>query len=292
MKYITSQHATIKFRWQLAVYINSLFNLGIPAEDIIVLFADCNNMVPEYIRNKYHVNVFVFKDNREDKGYIPSIKPYLMYRYLSENPQAQQEDYVYTDSDIVIREPLDFNKLKGDANHWFGSDCGGYLNIGYLNYVSNSQQIIQTMLNTVGIDYSQIKSIDKDCIGAQYVIFKPKADYFEKVYKDSYRLYYATNRIDSNFQTWVAEMYATLWNLPYFNIVPTASKELDFAWATDSAEDFMNCKIYHDAGVIDDKQGLFYKGNYNTREPFKDNFDFIESNTASYYYAKCIKATK
>lgn len=292
MKYLTSQNATVKFKWQLSVYITSLLEIGVNPKDIVVLFSDSDSHIPKYIRDHYHVDVHVYEDNREDKSYIPSIKPYLVYRYLDENPFARLEDYVYTDSDIIIREPLDFSLLPADCKNWYGSDCGGYLDMEYLNYVDNSEKIINAMLETVGVTIDDVKSIDANCIGAQYIISNPSPEYFKKVYQDSYKLYHATIKIESNFQHWVAEMYATLWNMPLFNINPHISDELAFTWGTDSAETFKENKIYHDAGVVDGNQGLFYKGNYNMREPFDDDFSFISKDKASYYYTQYIKATK
>ena len=292
MKYITSQHATTKFKWQLSVYICSLLSLGVSPKDVVVLFSNSNTAVPKYIKEHYGVDVHVYDDRREEKSYIPSIKPYLVYRYLDENVDARHEDYVYTDSDIIIREPLDFKKVPANSNNWYGSDCGGYLNLGYLNYVNNSTKVINTMKSVIGVSDDDIKGINSNCIGAQYVISNPSPEYFKKVYQDSSKLYKETTKIDTNFQHWVAEMYATLWNLPVFGITPHVSDELSFTWGTGTAEEFNTNKIYHDAGVVDGSKGLFYKGDYNDREPFKDDFSSIDKDTASYWYTQYIKRVK
>src|SRR5699024_11730931 len=74
---------------------------------------------------------------------------------------------------------------------------------------------------------------------------------------------------DTNLQKWTAEMWATLWNMPLFDVMPRAKKEMEFTWATDSIEKWNKNKIYHNAGVTQDMKDMFFKGDYINKEDRK-----------------------
>ena len=61
MKYIYVQPAIERFEWELKGSIKSLVDLGVPYSDIILLFIDYNNKIPEKFRDM-GVNVFSFGD--------------------------------------------------------------------------------------------------------------------------------------------------------------------------------------------------------------------------------------
>ena len=283
MKFIMCQPAIYRFEWELEVALTQLKSLGI--EDIVLLFSKHNSNVPAYLQKKYDVEIHEYDDSRDDKSYIPSIKPYLWYRYLKENPSRQMGTYFYMDSDVLIREiPLVIPK----SNLWYGSDCKSYLGVDYLD--NHGTHILDTMCEIIGID-SEVIRRTQPTAGAQWIIKDPTIEYWQKVYNDCNNIYaYLSSLNNTKVQKWTAEMWAQLWNMYYFNIESATHKELDFCWATDPVDKFYKTKIYHNAGVIDASQGMFFKGQYVHKNPFKDNLNLFDPSKASIKYVDAIKA--
>ena len=285
MKYIMAQPAVVRFEWEVKVAIYGLLKAGILKEDIVILFSRHKESVISEIRN-LGVNVHVYSDNRVDFEYIPSLKPYLMHRYLEEDVSRENETYFFMDSDVIVKEqPETDSYLRGV---WYGSDCGGYLNYDYIVQCDNGFNILKDMSEIVGVSIEDIKSMNNSSIGAQYIISQPSSEYFKKVYEDSIKLWKYIKDKDTNYQKWCQEMVATLWNMPLFDVMPRAKKEMEFTWATDSIEKWNKNKIYHNAGVTNDMKDMFFKGNYVNKDPFNEDFSYVDKNKASYEYTKLI----
>lgn len=279
------QPAIYRFEWELEVCLTRMINLGI--KDIILLFSKHNSKIPKYLKNKYGVEVHEYEDLRKDKTYIPSIKPYLWAKFLQEDRNRENETYFYMDSDVILRDiPL----IQPSSDIWYGSDCTSYLSVEYID--SKGDSLLESMCEIIGVDSEFIRDQNPVC-GAQWVISNPTFEYWLKVYEDSIKLYDYLNGIEnSDIQKWTAEMWAQLWNVYYFGKTTEVNKELDFCWATDSVERYYQTKIYHNAGVIDAKQGLFFKGQYDHKSPFKDNLGFVDSNKASFKYVEALREVK
>lgn len=103
MKIIMCQPANLRFEWELKVVLTNLSNLGY--NNVVLLMLKEDPIVLSNLKEAFpKVEIFSFDDNREDKSCIPSIKPYLWYMFLSENPSYENEDYLYIDSDVIFRE--------------------------------------------------------------------------------------------------------------------------------------------------------------------------------------------
>ena len=289
MKYVMAQPAVPRFEWEVKVAIYGLFKIGIAKEDIVILFSKHSDEVVKNIE-KLGVNVHVYDDKRFDVSYIPSIKPYLMYRYLEEDRLREKETYFFMDSDVIVKEEIKIkNPLEGV---WYGSDCGGYLNYDYITQCEDGQQLIKDMAEIVGISIDDVKRMNKNSIGAQYIMSKPTSEYFKKVYEDSIKLWLYVKDRQTNYQKWCQEMVATLWNMPYFEKMPRVSKDMEFTWATDDIKKWDENKIYHNAGVTNDMKDMFFKGDYINKDPFNEDFSHINRNKASYEYTKLITEAK
>jgi len=282
MKYIMCQPAIHRFKWELEVSITRLKKLGI--NDIVLLFSKRDDNIPSYLSTKYGVETHIYEDNRRDRSYIPSIKPYLWAKYLQEDRSRELDDYFYIDSDVIFRGiPI----VEPNVNVWYGSDCQSYLGIDYLD--SKGPDIFNRICHIVGVDPNYIRQQNPIC-GAQWVISKPSFEYWLKVYEDSNRLYRYLNSIGSTgIQKWTAEMWAQLYNVYYFDKVTQIHSELDFAWSTDNVDTYYGVKILHNAGVIDDRQKLFFKGKYTRTSPFNDDLTFVDPTKASIKYVEAIK---
>ena len=289
MKYVMSQPAVLRFEWEIEVAIYALFKIGIAKEDIVILFSKHSDEVVKNIE-RLGVNVHVYDDNRFDKSYIPSIKPYLMYRYLEEDRLREKETYFFMDSDVIVKEEIKINNpLEGV---WYGSDCGGYLNYDYIAQCEDGQQLIKDMAEIVGISIDDVKRINENSIGAQYIMSNPTSEYFEKVYEDSIKLWLYVKDRQTNYQKWCQEMVATLWNMPYFEKIPRVSKDMEFTWATDDIKKWNERKIFHNAGVTQDRTELFFKGTYTNSTPYEVDINNYSKDFASYNYVKLIHEAK
>lgn len=276
------QPAIHRFEWELEVALTRMKKLGV--NDIVLLFARHNSKIPTFLKDKYGVEVHIYDDRRNDRNYIPSIKPYLWSRYLKEDKSREKESYFYLDSDVIFRElPV----IQSDPNIWYGSDCGHYLGVEYID--STGKGIFEQMCKIVGVDPDYIRK-ENPVAGAQWIISQPTYEYWDKVYEDSVKLYrYLNSRTYSNIQKWTAEMWAQLYNVYYFGKTTAVDKELDFCWATDNVERYYKTKIYHNAGVTEANNDLFFKGKYVHTSPFKEDLSFINPNKASIKYVEALK---
>ena len=146
MKYVMAQPAVPRFEWEVKVAIYGLLKAGVLKEDIVILFSRHEESVISEIKN-IGVNVHVYSDDRVDFEYIPSLKPYLMHRYLEEDVSRENETYFFMDSDVIVKEqPETDSHLRGV---WYGSDCGGYLNYDYIVQCDNGFNILKDMSEIV-----------------------------------------------------------------------------------------------------------------------------------------------
>lgn len=278
------QPAVQRFEWEVATAVYDLQQNGIKDSDIVVLFSEHDNNIIERLKAKFDVNIHVYVDSRTDKSYIPSLKPYLMYRYLLENSDREKETYYYIDSDVVFNSIPDPSQRPISPERWYGSDCSGYMDLNYICSCRNSQKVIQGLTDIIGIKLSDIKRMD--CIGAQYVLCEPKAYQFEKIYKDSIQLWRFIRNVDTDFQKWTVEMFATLYNMAYFGIKPVSHSSLDFIFPSDDIERFNDVHIMHNAGVTAEHNNLFRKSDYINISPFNADLSHVDKSKASYSYVE------
>ncbi|NHI70442.1 hypothetical protein [Lactococcus garvieae] len=271
MKFVFAQPAKKRFAWELRTAITSLVDLGVAKSDIVLLFSKEDDSVPEMFTE---CDVHVYLDERYDKSYIPSIRPYLWWKYLSEDTTRENETYAYLDSDTVVLDLSAFS-VRATKSRWYCSDTVGYIGYRYLQSVTHAKSTLETMLEAIKVPEEWLESIEKDSGGAQWVIKNPKAGYWHDVYVNSIVLFKAIDPLDTSLQKWTAEMWAQLWTMYHYGVAPKVSKHLDFAWATD--DELGDNKIIHNAGVTDKKEhkGLFFKGKYLDVPPLS----VLEQNT-------------
>ena len=77
-------------------------------------------------------------------------------------------------------------------------------------------------------------------------------------------------------QIWCADMWAVLWNLWFWDKQVFVTDKLSFSWATSGVNEWDKYQIFHNAGVVNDSYGLFYKGKYQLVAPYdikQDDFN-------------------
>jgi len=239
--YVSAQPDLPYFHWQCEVYGFNFVEKGIDPSDIHMVFGMVN---PEQKPSKSAIdlrklgyNVHFYSENRDDKNYIASIKPYLISNWLRHNPEFKRYD----------------DKYK----------------IGEL-------ELIKRMTDVLGIDIDCLENKNDVSGGAQYIIKDTNYKDWYKIYKDSNELYHVLNNfhnqypIDNGIQVWTAEMWSLLWNLWCMKKETRIVDELGFSWATDTIDIYNKKPILHMAGVQPhEKEKKFYKGEFTNINPIE-----------------------
>lgn len=256
--------------------------------EVILLFKESDFTVPGFFRKKYpECSVFTFSDGRDDKSYIPSIRPYLWWQYLKQHPEAEQETYIYIDSDIIFREWPDWASLNVGPKRWISSDCSGYIGYDYVNSRTNGPEIASKMAEICGISLEQMKATPG--AGAQWLIQNPTAAFWERSYNDSNRIHHYFKGVNSNIQKWTAEMWAQLFGMTREGIeVVIDHKELDFCLPTDDVAKWDTVKILHNAGVTGSGD-MFFKGLYDQTSPLGQDFSGVRKDKATIKYVEALQ---
>lgn len=314
--FVSAQPDVPYFHWQIEIYIHNFIEKGVPPKNVHIILGLVNgNSEPSKQSlklKKYGVNVHYYNDDRIDKKYIPSIKPYLISKWLSEYPNNGDCFFLH-DSDIIFRELPNFEQLCEDDILYL-SDTVGYIGYNYImdcgkryhekHPIIDENELLDKMTDVVGISIDCVKCNQKNSGGGQYLIKNTNHRLWEKIYDDSVSLYQQMINFQKNYpihpgeiQFWTAEMWSLLWNLWLDGKVTKIIKELDFSWATDPISVFKRKPILHMAGVTDSlKDKKFYKGEFIHQNPInklKENpntFDYIEKNSATIKYVEIMKS--
>ena len=314
--FVTAQPDVPYFIWQIKLYVHNFIEKGIDPNQIHVIFSIINrNEEPskESLKLKdFGINVHHFMDERTKKQYIPSIKPYLISKWLELNPEYGKLFFLH-DADIIFRELPSFDRLLNDEVSYL-SDTIGYIGYKYImdcceryekNHPSSEKgQLIKEMANVIGIDVDVIKENQDNSGGGQYLIKNSTPELWKKIYEDCTPLYNQMLDYQKRFpispgeiQFWTAEMWALLWNLWLSNHKTKITKDFDFSWATDSIEIYEKRPILHMAGVTDDmKNRKFFKGEFINVSPIQKLideptfFDFIENTSSTVKYIDNMKS--
>ena len=314
--FVSAQPDVLYFHWQTELYVNNFISKGINPKNIHVIFG-----LPEgkeelseraFLLKSTGVNVHHFKDDRILKHYIPSIKPYLIKKWLEKNPEHGKLFFLH-DSDIVFRELPNFDDLVDDEDNYV-SDTKGYIGLNYIKSCEqkyrnkypqlNETPIIDLMSEIVGINKFILEQNDQHVGGAQYLLKNQEVDIWNKIYHDSNKLYFKLLEFqknhpldDGHLQVWTAEMWSLLWNQWLYGYRTKVSESLSFSWASDNIGKYEEKNILHMAGVTEDmKDRKFYKGEFIEEDPIeklksdKNYFDYIDDQSSTIKYVDIIRS--
>ena len=116
--------------------------------------------------------------------------------------------------------------------------------------------------------------------GAQYILKGVTAEYWQKVYKDCFTIKDFLQNSNTKVQVWCAEMWATLWNLWYFDLETDLHPLLDFCMSRDPIDELK--PIIHNAGEMG--AGNFDKRKYVNKYP--EHGLKVASDMCNYLYYK------
>ena len=313
--FVTAQPDVPYFHWQVKLYTHNFIEKGIDPNQIHVIFSTLgNNKLSQGAEDlkKIGINIHSYKDERVNKRYIPSIKPFLLYKWLEQYPQYGKCFFLH-DADIIFRELPDFEKMMNDDICYL-SDTIGYIGYNYImdccnryeknHPTSEKGQLLQEMVDVIGVSVDCVKCNQENSGGGQYLIKNTDHNLWKKIYDDCTPLYNQMLDYQKRFpinpgeiQFWTAEMWSLLWNLWLNGNETKITKELDFSWATDPIQVYEKKPILHMAGVTDNlKRIKFYKGEYINVDPIEKlrnnpkHFDYVEVNSSTIKYIEVMKS--
>jgi hypothetical protein len=313
--FVTAQPDVPYFHWQSKIYCHNFIEQGIKPEQIHIIFGIVDGKTEpskESLELKsIGVNVHHYMDERHQKHYIPNIKPFLVSKWIKDYPELGKCFFLH-DADIIFRELPNFEELLSDDISYL-SDTKGYIGYDYINSCceryekqypnSDKGQLIQEMVDVIGVDVECVKCNQDNSGGGQYIIKNTDHFIWNKIYEDCTPLYDQMMSYQRRFpispgeiQFWTAEMWSLLWNLWLFGVETKITDELSFSWATDSVRIYEKYPILHMAGVTHDlKTTKFYKGefiNVNPLDKLKENinyFNYVDSDSSTIKYVDIMK---
>lgn len=296
MIYICAQPAIQYFAWQVDVMLHSFINAGINEKNIHIVSAIQNKIDPYFYRLeiKYPDVIFAYyEDTRSDKSYISSIRPHVLKKHFAKFNNLTYGEIFYHDCDIVLTKPI-YIKDKEEKICYL-SDTISYIGYDYIK--SKGDDVLNLMLDTVGIDEATVKNNQINSGGAQYLMNGIDQYFWENVEQDCVNLYKKVTELNKvkkqenadyhELQIWCSDMWAVLWNLWKRNKVTKVIPEMDFNWATTHINKWNENYIYHNAGVTSPNDGMFFKGNYINELP--DLFLKLDDDKCSYNYYQIVQ---
>ena len=307
MIFLTAQPAVPYFRWQTEIYLTQFSTLGLK-QRCVALFGYTEQEPPKWVDElrEEGFRVFAYPDTREDKSYIPSIRPHIIAKFLRDHPELG-ETVFYHDSDILFYRLPSFHLLLNDDVDYL-SDTVSYIGYEYIKecserYAKNNPELrpdslTETMTTLAGISVEQIRENQLGSGGAQYLLKNLNYQMFVDIEKLSVRLFKVITDFDKKgnkedgwdgVQIWCAGMWADLWTLWNRGHKTVVHPTLSFNFATVNYTDLGKHNIYHLAGVVGSlKNTAFYKGEYTDCDLIRDktraDFDYVLQSSSTTYY--------
>ena len=311
--FVSAQPDEIYFHWQVEIYLYQFSKHNI-IDRCYALFGyngDMPSVYAQKLANKYPCIKF-YKDTREEKKYIPSIRPNLLSQFFGEFPHLGKNVF-YHDSDIFLTKLPRFDlMLNPDDMCGYLSDTISYIGYNYIRECSGRYKRIHNSLADLDILNGMCKVLDIDPViirnnqnnsgGAQYLLKNIDASYWRTCEEKCEMLYgYLVEYekkypIGHHIQKWTTDMWVILWEYWRRGGKTVIHKELDFSWGTYTAKDYSLYNIFHLAGVTNQNcKDKFHKGKF-TKETVFDAylknpklFNNISPNNATYLYTNVIK---
>ena len=290
LRFVCAQPASVYYAWQVEVMINNFMVMGVNPNHIDIVCWKQNGSIPEEwtkLATRYPARFFFYDDTRETKHYISSIRPNILKQHWAARPEIHNDAIFYHDCDIIFTKPPTewITDIMINDKRWYGSDTRWYIGHDYIK--SKGDDILEAMCDIVGISKFDVESNELNSIGAQYLMKSIDYEFWDKVERDSERLFKEITDLNNikksiqpsyhELQIWCADMWAVLWNGWLRENHTVCHENFNFSWGTSTIEDYHKLNIMHNAGVTQSGQGLFY------------NTPLIRENTASSEYWKWIK---
>mgnify|MGYP003632428745 FL=1 len=308
MIYLSCQPAIDRYTWEVEVYLENFLKMGVPPQQIHLV----NGLDREWkeipsswrkLQKKYSsVNFWFYYDTRPlDNNYPPSLQAHLLEKHWIHNPQLEKETIFFHDADFILTRPFDFTPFLQDE-HWYLSNTISYIGAEYIR--SKGEQVLDKMCSIAGIEKRFVVQNQGGSGGAQKLIKKVDSKYWKDVYDLSMRFWrevpVVSERIKKEKQSkgepyhelqhWTMSMWAELWTGWKLGKSTRVVKEFNFMFATNPIGDWDTYPFFHNAGVMgNDRDKLFYKGDYDSKLPYKLGLLNADKSKASFRYYQWIK---
>jgi hypothetical protein len=281
--------------------------MGVSPEQIHVvggLVASWDEIPLEWRKLREHfkdVKFFFYDDTREGtNNYQPSIQSHLLEKHWLENPYLENESVFFHDADFIFTKPFDFTPFLQDKI-WYFSDTISYIGYDYIS--SKGDEIIDTMCDIAFIDKELVKQNQSNSGGAQKLIKKVPHWYWKEAFDLQMRWWreippisqkIANEKKESGedylqLQHWTMSMWAELWMAWIMGRETRVPKEFDFHFAIDNINRWDDRYFFHNAGVTDSNQGMFFKGLFNDKLPYGYEIPNMRDNVTGYKYYQLVQ---
>ncbi len=118
------------YLWQVLVQINNFRKMGYEIDahyPVCCFYSNQSNILKKLlssdnIKSKFHP----YDDDRVDRTYTASMKPWLMSKYFQQFPEEKDNIYIYLDPDVIFFKHINWNDYADD-DIWYESDTCSYL---------------------------------------------------------------------------------------------------------------------------------------------------------------------
>lgn len=178
------------------------------------------------------------------RSYNAAMKPWLVGKFLSENPDLVGEQLLIVDPDCLPLRPWP----AAVPGALLGTDTDSYTGVGYLR----SKHAWEPLCELVGVDPD--KAAQYRGVGAQYVTTGLPGRWWEKVAELSVDAFRMLSRIPAPegdpyaVQAWCSEMYVTQLAAIRDGITPAPYKGMSMVWANGPRSGWETEGFFHDAG--------------------------------------------
>jgi hypothetical protein len=297
MKFVCAQPADKFYTWQIEVMCRNFAKNGIDPRDQVILVGIKDGQIPkDWIKLKQGfplVNFYFYENDREAKHYAPSIYFHLLKKHFEASDQLHNQVLFLHDCDMVFIKPPHLHKYE-PGRSWYLSDTNSYLNYDYIQ--TKGDDLYLTMCKVIGIDPVIPKIMNSNSGGAQYIVKNTDAKFWAKVEADSVALfdlfiykesdYVMKHDHDYPIQKWTAGMWSILWNAWKGGHETKVDQGLDFAWPTYRSDAIDNYSIFHNAGVINGSQGMFYKNDFWEKLPYFADINVDQDKASAFYWSE------
>ena len=296
IRYVCAQPANEYYVWQVDVMLKNFKKQGINLNQVDIVCWKQNGTIPESwlkLARHYSARFFFYEDTRETKDYVSSIRPNILKQHFKKYPEVGDDIIFYHDCDIVFTKPPSewiTEDMRSD-DKWYGSDTRWYIGHDYI--ISKGEDVLDKMCEIVGIDKGIVEGNELNCIGAQYLMKGIDFSFWDKVEKDSERLFKEISELSSKksigrpeyheLQIWCSDMWAVLWNGWLRGAETICDDGFKFTWATEFENSWNENNIFHNAGVTNSTSNLFYKAEYMNKYPYNVTLE-LKTDSASYKY--------
>jgi hypothetical protein len=303
LRFVCAQPATNYYIWQVETMINNFMEMGINPNQVDIVCSIGDDGIPEgwtKMAQTYPARFLFYKDTRITKHYISSIRPNILKQHWLKFPELKDEVILYHDCDMIFtKPPKDWitDEMLTDDN-WYGSDTNSYISYDYIK--EKGDDVLDLMSEIAGISKDTLLSNNVNCIGAQYLMKGITNWYWERVEWDCELLFKWITDLNVQkvkddpshhpIQIWCSDMWSVLWNGWKMGKNTICHPNFNFTWGTHGEDIWDKNNIFHNAGVLNTMEELFYKGKWHSELPYGKELN-IKEGTASKRYWEWIQKT-